>query len=88
MKRPQISSAFEVTVVHHGLTGELQGDVDALSKFLDISAGVPQFDLEFDGHQFLKCVVGAKTASNSLTFSFASLVAVDEIKSGPRNRYV
>lgn len=83
LKRPQISSAFEVTAVHRGLTGELRGDVEALSKFLDICEGVPQFDLEFDGHQFLKCVLGGRSTSNSIPFSFGSLVAIDELTSMP-----
>ena len=83
-----ITSAFAVTVSYDGLTGAIAGDVLALLKFLEASEGIPQFDLEFDSRQFVKCVITGKPALGIIPFSFESVILLDELESSPNTRYV
>jgi len=86
LKRPQMSSVFEVTItVQDGSSGRLEGgDLVGVAKFLRVSDGVPQFDLEYDGCLFCRCRLATTTLVDSIPFSFESIVSVEAFKSDPQ----
>ena len=85
LKRPQISSAFQVeVVVDDGLHGRLVGaELAQVAKFLRISEGVPVFDLEWAEHLFCRCHLSTTELSDSISFSFERSSAINDPKSEP-----
>ena len=85
LKRPQMSSVFEVTIsVQDGSSGRLEGgELAGVAKFLRVSEGVPQFDLEYDGRLFCRCRLATTSLVDSIPFSYESIVSVDAFKSDP-----
>jgi len=86
LQRPQMSSAFEVSInVQDESSGRIEGrDLQGLAKFLSISEGVPQFDLEYDGRLFCKCRLASTSFVSAIQFSFESIASVDVFKSDPQ----
>ncbi len=84
-----MTAAFNVeTLVVDGQAGQIVGDdVERLAKFLRASDGVPQFDLEYDGRLFSKCRLGGHATSNSIPFSFDSILLLEATKSDPNASY-
>lgn len=90
LKRPQMSSAFDVdVVVEDESNGRLVGpELDRISKLLRVSEGSPLFDLEFDGRLLARCRVKDIAASGgSIPFSYESTQLLDPPKSDPNPNY-
>ncbi len=87
--RPQMTSAFEVQVVmEDDMHGHVAGaDVDKVSKFLRISQGVPQFELEYDGRLYQRCRLRDTAPGDTLPFSYESSTLLDHAKSDPNASY-
>jgi hypothetical protein len=81
-----MSSVFEVAIsVQDGSSGRLEGgDLAGVAKFLRVSDGVPQFDLEYDGRLFCRCRLATTSMVDSIAFSFESIVSVEAFKSDPQ----
>src|SRR6478735_3639740 len=82
LKHPMITAAFAVSVTYDGLRGMISGDVVSLAKFVEASEGVPRFDLEFNGRQFLRCVAAPESTKGVIPFSFESVIELDKPNSG------
>ena len=85
LKRPLMSAAFAVVITFvDGNDGQIDGpEVEKVAKFLRISEGVPQFDLEHDGRLFCACRLASSVWSDSIAFSFDSMVLVESGASDP-----
>lgn len=89
LKRPQMTAAFSVaTVVVDGQAGQLVGDdLERVVKFLRSSIGVAQFDLEYGGRLFSRCVFGGAATSEAIPFSYGSISLLEATKSDPNASY-
>ncbi len=90
LKRPQMSSAFDVdVVVEDDSNGRLVGaELERITKLLRVSEGSPIFDLEFDGRLLARCrVKDIATSADSIPFSYESTQLLDPPKSDPNSSY-
>lgn len=84
-----MSAGFAVAaVVIDELTGQLEGDeVNKVARFLRVSDGVAQFDVEYDGRQFNRCHLMDATPSEVILFSYESVMTIEERDSDPHATY-
>lgn len=87
--RPQMTSLFDVNIViTDSRNGLIEGsELKKLAKFLRISEGVPQFDLEYGGRLFRKCRLSAPEPDAALAFSFELSTVPEPTKSDPNASY-
>jgi len=84
-----MTSVFDVSaVVVDSATGRLEGpELERLAKFLRMSEGAAQFELEYGGRLFRKCRLNSAESSASLSFSFERTSVPEPTKSDPNATY-
>ncbi len=83
-----MTAGFAVVVVATSdQAGHIEGDdLERVAKFLRVSEGVPQFDLEYEGRLYAHCRLGGDAADNSIAFTCDSISRV-EAPAGDLNAY-
>jgi len=62
-------------------------DLESVAKFLRVSGGTPEFDLEYDGRAFHRCRLGGASTSRPLPFWFDSMSLLDAQERDPNASY-
>lgn len=85
MKRPKLTAAFSVaTIALDRGAGRIEGeDLNRLARFLRVSGGPAQFDLEYDGRVFVECRLKNDPAAESISFSYESLAISEGTREDP-----
>jgi len=89
LKRPQVTAGFFVAiVVFDERSGQIEGDdLPRVAKFLRVSDGTPQFDLEYAGRAFHRCRLGVGATSKAIPFWFDSTSVLEDHESDPNASY-
>ncbi len=84
-----MTSAFEVEVVlEGGVSGHVAGaELEKVAKFLRISQGVPQFELEYDGKLYQRCRLRAPAGGATLPFTYETSTVLEALESDPNASY-